>query len=58
MFKAEWDCQSVMDGFQRTVDAYDRISMYETISVSEMRRWERLMEKITAWVNLRDGLDA
>lgn len=57
MFKAEWDCTDKMNQFEEEVQEYDRLSEIMILEAKDQRRWKQLMMKITAWVNLKEGLD-
>ena len=56
MFKAEWDCTDKMNQFEEEVQEYDRLSEIMILEYRVERRWKRLMMKITAWANLKEGL--
>jgi len=46
-----------MNQFEAEVEEYDRLSEVMILENKDQRRWKRLMMKITAWANLKDGLD-
>ena len=58
MWKPEWDVSDKMRQMQARTDEFDHRSEVCCISEREMRIWESFMQKITAWVNLKEGLPA
>jgi len=57
MFKPEWDCTDEMNEMQREVDYYDRLCDSGCMPGDLIEWWDRLVRKITAWANLKQGLD-
>lgn len=56
MMKAEWQCMDELQMYQNVVDYWDSLSYVECLSEQELRQWERAMEKVTYFVNLKDGI--